>query len=48
VVHFASDAPHAYPPNDFRDLVFGLQNFKLTLVQAPLAQSTPSAGIVLK
>ena len=48
VVHFASDAPHAYPPNDFRDLVFGLQNFKLTLVQAPPAQSTPSAGIVLK
>jgi phosphoglycerol transferase len=41
VVHFASDAPHAFPPNDFRDLVFGVQNFKLTPVRAPIAQPTP-------
>jgi hypothetical protein len=29
-VHFSSDAPPVYPPDDFRDLVFSVQNFELT------------------
>lgn len=29
-VDFASDARPAYPPDDFRDLVFSVQNFRLT------------------
>jgi phosphoglycerol transferase len=32
-VQFSSDAPPVYPPDDFRDLVFSVQNFEL----APLA-----------
>lgn len=33
-VHFSSDAEPLYPPDDFRDLVFSVQNFELT----PLTQ----------
>jgi hypothetical protein len=29
-VHFSSDAEPLYPPDDFRDLVFSVQNFELT------------------
>jgi len=29
-VHFSSNARRAYPPDDFRDLVFSVQNFRLT------------------
>jgi phosphoglycerol transferase len=29
-VHFSADAEPLYPPDDFRDLVFSVQNFKLT------------------
>lgn len=32
-VQFASDAPRAFPPNDFRELVFGVQNFSLTAIE---------------
>jgi hypothetical protein len=29
-VHFSSDAEPVDPPDDFRDLVFSVQNFALT------------------
>jgi len=42
-IRFVSDAPRAHPPNDFRELVFGVQNFRLTPAQPPFATSMQSA-----
>ena len=38
VLYFASDGRRVDPPNDFREMVFSVQNFKLTAEQAALAQ----------
>jgi phosphoglycerol transferase len=44
-VHFACDARRVLPPNDFRDLVFRVRNFKMTpaqVVPEPAAQPSPT------
>ena len=41
-VHFSSDAQPLYPPDDFRDLVFSVQNFALTPVETSIPQRGPA------
>lgn len=35
-VGFVADAPRVYPPDDFRDLVFSVQDFRVSPVTAAL------------
>jgi phosphoglycerol transferase len=42
-VDFSSDAQPLYPPDDFRDLVFSVQNFALTAIEAGAPQRAAAA-----
>jgi hypothetical protein len=44
VINFSSDARPVLPPNDFRELVFRVINFELTLTQASVDEKKSQAA----